>query len=134
MNIYLAAAFERKEEIHGYATEIHHLGHTPTCEWVEDQTIQDGERLKTNPDEGRMMAMRDFHDIMESRMLIVFTGEPGRGGHLTEMGFALGLGIKVVVVGPIVNLFCLLSHAQYTTWEECRAAEFGVEGEKETDE
>jgi hypothetical protein len=134
MIAYLGSAFERKEELKGYAKILEELGWELTSSWLDDVTMIDKGVIEAEPEWGRRFAMRDLHDLGKSRLLIVFTGSAGRGGHQVEMGFALATGIRVVVVGPNVNLFCLLADKHYGGWEEFLAGELGIEGEKEEDE
>jgi hypothetical protein len=130
---YLAGAFERKNEIEVYATILRTMGHTVNSTWLEDTQMQIAEYLKAHPDVGMKLAMRDLHDIMRSMEIVIFTGEMGRGGHQVEMGAALAWGLRVVVVGPQVNLFCLLANERYVTWAEFEKGELGIseEGEEE---
>ncbi len=57
--------------------------------------------------------------------MVCFTEEPGeyrRGGSLVELGFALGKGKHVVIVGPAPNVFCTLgSIHRVATWPEAVA-------------
>jgi hypothetical protein len=137
VRVYLAAAFERKEEIKAYAKELSELkdgGWEITSTWLTDEVMQTAEHMKAHPDEGVRYAQRDLHDIMTARRIIVFTGPLGRGGHQVEMGSALAWGLEVIVVGPVVNLFCLLAHLQYDTWEGFKRGYFGIEEETDSDE
>jgi hypothetical protein len=73
----------------------------------------------------------DFADVTRSHLCIAFT-EPGgtlsgRGGRHTELGIALALNMRVIVVGPREHiLHCLPEVEQYDSWEGAREALLGT--------
>lgn len=75
------------------------------------------------------MASMDFEDLARSDMCIAFTeaeGARGRGGRHTELGIALGLGLRVILVGPREHVFhCLPGVEQYADWPGARRALVG---------
>jgi hypothetical protein len=67
----------------------------------------------------------DFDDVREADVCIAFTepadGPQGRGGRHTELGIALALGQRVIIVGPREHVFhCLPDVERYERWPEAR--------------
>lgn len=138
LNVYLAARFSRKQELAGYAAGLRDLGIETTSRWltgVHDWTGTPDELIPI-PDQGRF-AQDDLDDIDRADVLVFFGGElfeyGARGGACVEMGYALGIGMPVLVVGPVQNVFCALPDvircetwddavAVLTHWQERRAA------------
>lgn len=124
ISVYLAARFDRKVELAGYAAELRDLGYTVTSRWLTG--VHDATSARAL-DEGDLwaFAMEDFEDIDNANLLIAFTEDPSigytSGGRHVELGYALATGLDVIVVGPRENVFhaCL---SRYETWTEAREA------------
>lgn len=131
--IYLAGAYGRKGEIIGYREELKKIApqYTVQAAWLDEPHWPYEVMDQKTDEEKRVVARKALNDIMSSRRIIVFTGDIGRGGNQLEQGFAMGLGLEVVIIGPEANLFSLLVNRRYETWEAFLKAEFGVENEKE---
>lgn len=133
MITYLASAYRRKGEIRGYREELKRYGHVVQASWLDEPDQYDYQTVENDPALGATFARKALFDIAGSRRIIVFTGDIGRGGNQLEQGFAMGLGLEVVIVGPNANLFSLLANRQFATWEAFLADEFGIEKDEEPD-
>jgi len=107
--VYLAGRFSRRDEFKTLADAIIAAGHEVTSRWL----YSDDHHLKL--DRGQLpavAAVRDLEDVRAATVCIAFTEEPespqGRGGRHVELGAALALGIRVIVVGDPEHIFHLL--------------------------
>jgi hypothetical protein len=130
MKIYLAARYQRLNEVVQYAHQLQKLGHTVDCRWLlglhqlhpKAETV-DGLSQDEVPMEALPFAQDDIEDVQKCSILVLFTEKPfsdkGRGGRHVEFGLALGLGKTVVIVGPRENIFhCLPGVIQFRTFGE----------------
>ena len=121
--IYLAGRYDRRRELAGYMATLEELGWHSTARWLTG--AHEG---ATDPETLRMCAAEDLTDIRSSDVLVAFTEEATightSGGRHVEMGFALGLAIPVIVVGPVENVFHHLITSRYATWAEALEEEF----------
>ena len=124
--VYLAARYSRREELRGYAAQLEELGLASVpARWLHEDHDWDG----TTEEEGLLraqgLALDDLEDVWRAHALVLFTEEAGqyrRGGSLVELGFALGKGKHVVIVGPAPNVFCTLaSIVRVATWTDAVA-------------
>lgn len=116
MNIYLAARFSKRDRMRMVRADLKVIGHTVTSRWI-DRDQDDQDVVLTRGWEAEQYASEDILDLEGSELVIVFT-EPERiathGGKHFEMGYAMGLGIPVLLVGEPENIFSFI-------------ADFGVE-------
>jgi len=120
--VYLAGRYDRRRELAEYADALEALGWKSMARWLTG--AHEG---ATDPETLRRCALEDLEDIRASDTLVAFTedatvGQTSGGRHV-ETGYAIGLGITVVVVGPIENVF---HHdlRRYATWSEALEEEF----------
>lgn len=119
MKIYLAAPYTRREEMRGYAFELHKAGHSVTSRWVGETHQDNGvDGVKENEIEfNRRCAMEDIEDIRAADVLIFFSEPPrssySRGGRHFEMGYALAIGVTVVSIGYRENIFHSLDEVTF---------------------
>lgn len=122
--VYLAARFARQPELRCIAEELRAAGAQVTSRWLfnaralEQFELNGGHR-------GTELALMDFDDLKASDICIAFTedapGPSGRGGRHAELGIALALDMRVVLVGPREHVFhCLPTVEHYTSWDEAR--------------
>ena len=122
MRIYLASSYRRRVELQGYADDLRACGHTVTSRWLDGS--HDSCDDATPSDEQRASwAREDLDDIRGSDALVLYTDDDsGRGGCMVELGYALGYGLLVFVVGPRANVFCCLPRVEwFATWAEALA-------------
>lgn len=134
--IYLAASFRRIDEARLCAEDLYRQGHEITSRWLNGShqahgaaaaNAVEGAVEQIPLDEGRLFATDDVEDIKRADVLIGFSEPPystrSRGGHHVELGMALALGKRVILVGPRENAFhCLPQVEQYASWKEFLAA------------
>jgi hypothetical protein len=102
MRIYLAARFDRSDEMRDIAASLARAGHVVTSRWIH--------RRQTGPD--LVSATEDIEDLAAADCLVSFTEHPtrnvpwaARGGRHVEFGLALALGRRLCIVGPRENVF-----------------------------
>ncbi len=120
MKIYLATTYPRHPEMREYRTTLTALGHEVTSGWIDiggDELT--GATLAPDPAAGVPHAERGLDDIRRADAVMVFTGKPSTtGGMHVELGFALGLGRHVILVGPRENVFHTLPAIEwYPSWD-----------------
>lgn len=121
---YLAGRYARRQELRAVAEELQELGHAVTSRWLfVDASLPD--RLLPRGGRPAEIAEMDFDDVKRADVCLAFTepanGPQGRGGRHVELGIALALGQRVVVVGPREHIFHCLPHVeQYENWAEAR--------------
>ena len=99
MNIYLAARYERREELNKYAEELRADNHIITARWLIDDheaEVYELKNTKTISKTGWKFAIDDLQDITRADTVICFSEAPdsafARGGRHVEFGYALALG------------------------------------------
>ena len=121
MSVYLAARYDRREELRGYAGDLRDRGITVTSRWLHGEDTGLG---------GAACALADLEDIRAAGTLIAFTEDPAfykpgssRGGRHVELGYALARpGMRVIACGPPENQFCHLPQVErYASWPEILA-------------
>lgn len=118
-DVYLSARYGRREEMATYANDLEELGFGVTCRWV----LGDHEAPDATERQRARWAKEDIEDLTWARTLVTFTEGDGqtegvvRGGRHVEMGMALVLRKRVMVVGPVENIFhCLPQVRRFPDW------------------
>jgi hypothetical protein len=119
--VYLAARFERRYELRDVAHELSRLGATVVSSWLHVPEPLASEDLNAPPERVAELAAADLRDVSSATIVIAFTEKPhskqGRGGRHVELGVALAMGQRVVIVGPREHIFhCLPQVEQYDNW------------------
>lgn len=134
MRIYLMARYARHPEMRKYRDELEALGYVVTSRWINGGHELPGSIGGDIPLEyGRRYALEDWDDLADADVCIGFTEHEdvpnrGRGGRHVEMGAALGMEKRVIIVGPRENVFCYLPQVEVCgRWEEAKNALQGVE-------
>jgi len=133
MKIYLAARYDRREELCHYADKLRGEGYTVDCRWLNGshQLHPGAEKVEaaedTMPMEAGAFAQDDIEDLRNADILIFFSERPSanskRGGCHVEFGIALALGHRLIVVGARENVFhCLPDVEQYHCFDDCLEA------------
>lgn len=104
MRIYLAADYYRRGELRAYREQLEQYGHAVTSRWLDTNAssadLTEVQRAR--------IAGECVYDIMNSDMLVCYTDEWRRhnhGGRHVELGLAIGLQRRVLVVGAPENVF-----------------------------
>jgi len=121
-NVYLASAYETKQQIRQYARIMNACGFTVTSTWHEQEEPASGNQglgpadLNERPEVGRPYALADLRDIDAADTLILFTDGSGRGGRHFETGYAWASGKGIVIIGNRLHVFHTLPGIDY--WED----------------
>lgn len=128
MKAYLAASYSQRERMNDQiAPSLRVLGYEIVSTWIDGHHEVPGRQVdngtpeyNASPDEIRGWATEDVLDLMAADFIIQFTDTPShRGGAHVELGFCLGAGKEVCIIGPRVNVFHYLEAVQhFETWEE----------------
>lgn len=116
MFIYLAARYDRREEMERYANLLQEDGHEVVSTWVYG-----GEEGLSNED----IAELDYTDVSRANLVVGFTdpyGSLNKGGarHF-ELGLGYALGAACYIVGEREIVFHHLPEIeQFNTFEEFR--------------
>ena len=99
MKLYLAARYDRLDELNGIARAIAELGHSVTSRWLAGHGQEDADS-----------ALYDLTDVVVADALVLFTEKPARtrmqsGGRHVEFGYALRANKTLFIVGPTENIF-----------------------------
>lgn len=126
MLIYLAARYERREELCRYRDELQALGHVVTSRWLSGSHLITDEQLHSSEHDHLQMrfALEDVEDLESANMVISFTESPDagsvRGGRHVEFGIAWEACKVCLVVGYRENIFhSLPSVTFFPTWGAC---------------
>ena len=134
MKIYLAARYERRDELRPIAHQLSTAGHEVTSGWLWENAEH------ADPgDAWRIAAEVDILDIDRADTIVLFTEEPDvwfpRGSRHFELGYGFGTGLICITVGPRENVFHYLDIIpNYPTWDECFANCFDVDTELNMDD
>ena len=127
----MAARYDRREEIVGYAEELRNAGYEVNSRWLlgTHQIHKGAEKVDAmkHPENGvtlesRPFAQDDVEDVINCDVLIFFSELPEarskRGGRHVEFGMALALGKTIIIIGKRENVFHTLPNIlRYDTWE-----------------
>lgn len=134
MKIYLAARYSRNPEMQGVRDVLESLGHFVTSRWIDCHagkylTSFTPEHLNSDPEYCSTLAKHDLEDLAAAETVISFTDAKGggKGGRHVELGYALALDKRVILVGPRENVFHTLPEIEhYSSWSSLARA-FGSE-------
>lgn len=105
IKVYLAAKFGRQKELQEYKKLIERAGHEVTSTWLTENFADPLKDIASS----REAALLDLKDIDRSDVFLVFTENPDigyyTGGRHVEFGYALALGLVVILCGPRENVF-----------------------------
>lgn len=123
-SVYLAGRYARRDELRAAADDLQGLGYEVTSRWLYVDASIPGRQLvgSGRPSE---IATMDLFDVRRASTCIAFTepseGPQGRGGRHVELGIALALQRRVILVGPREHVFhCLPGLEQYEDWASAR--------------
>lgn len=113
MKIYLAARFGAQQEMLGVRDVLTGLGHEITSRWIDLDPAVVGPsgltvgQMSADPEGCAPYAAADMADLLAADAVAVFTvyGPSSTGGRHVELGAALASGKRVIVIGPLENIF-----------------------------
>ena len=118
--VYIAGFFDAQQRLRAVRDRLRTItSWRIRARWLDEVAGQ--VPLVTPPslsDDYRRYAERDLEDIMDCHLVLVDTLDvTPRGGREVEVGYALGLYIPFIVVGPKRNVFHELAKAAYEDWD-----------------
>ena len=103
MKFYIAGKFEERAEVRKLMDKVEELGHTITCDWTKHE--QGGKDFLVH------YAIADVEGVRGCDVYVGrFINENSYKGALSEMGMALGLDKKVVVIGHAIDSCIFTNH------------------------
>ena len=118
--VYIAGFFDAQQRLRAVRDRLRTItSWRIRARWLDEVASQ--APLVTPPslsDDYRRYAERDLEDIIDCHLVLVDTLDvTPRGGREVEVGYALGLYIPFIVVGPKRNVFHELAKAAYEDWD-----------------
>lgn len=100
IKVYIAGRYKKLQELAVEREKFLEAGIEVTSSWLDNK--EEGMSFED-------IAVLDLQDVHAADVLVVYTepygtAVPGGGRHV-ETGYALGLGMEVIVVGPLENVF-----------------------------
>jgi hypothetical protein len=113
MKFYLAASYDRMDEMALHRLFIESRGHKVTSRWIDGHPEiigPDGLTVQMINDPQyfalcRETADHDLLDIEAADAVLSFSGATTSGARHVEVGYALALGLPIYVIGDFENLF-----------------------------
>ncbi len=105
MKIYIACPFEERERAISLAMTLRSFKHIITARWLtpENPVGDDDPQVRSD------RAVGDLRDIQDADLVIVMNPcgyeTRGTGGRHTELGIALALGTRVILIGERTQEF-----------------------------
>ena len=112
MKIYLASRFRTLPAVLALKAKLNAAGHQVVSTWHDNEALHPIPfDSPEHADSSKHSAKRDIHELDMAECFIVLTSdcESTPGGLWFEMGVAYNLGIRIIVFGPLINVFCFLS-------------------------
>lgn len=111
MKFYMAASYTKKATMRAAQNVLEAMGHEVTSRWIYGQHI---DPMADSANECIEAAITDFQDINDADTVVVFSDKPSTtGGYHVEFGYAYGIRKKIVVIGPIRNVFMSLPNIMH---------------------
>jgi hypothetical protein len=117
-SLYLAAQFERQQEIKAYAEQLAKLGYTITSSWLHEEASD--ALIPLDSEKAARYAQNDIDDVKAAEGMVAFTPlGHSRGGMHVEFGMAIAWDKELIVVGPKPTLFHHMRRVRsFATWPE----------------
>jgi hypothetical protein len=112
MKVYLAARFDRKDEMKEFSLRLKEIGIGVTSRWLDEKPLPHGQAAQARF--LRNTAQMDADDVKAADILIRFSdnlstktipSKWGTGSRLEECGMATAWGKRIVIVGGRQSLF-----------------------------
>ena len=109
MKIYIAARYDRRDEMRTVARALRGAGATFTSNWLGETGPLSAQMGDDSDDFYKMTSYVDLRDIESADIVLFFAEDPlvgtPRGGRHVEFGYALAKGKVVCVIGPKENVY-----------------------------
>ena len=102
-SIYIAGVYEDRQKLQYWEQEFERAGHVVKASWLFEKAI----RGTLNAEQEAVICVRDLQDIDDCDTLVIFgdAARRGQGGRNVELGYAIGTGKLIIVVGFRENPF-----------------------------
>ena len=102
MKLYLAGKFADRSQINEYIKQAELVGHTITHNWTTREKAEDGMEKMAE------CAANDLHGVIDCDLLVCIMTDPKYPyrGTFTELGAALALNKKVIIINPDPKAYC----------------------------
>lgn len=120
--IYLAARYSRNAEMRDVRAYLVAAGYEVTSRWIDCHADVVGdytasfttEFLNASPQLSAPLGQHDLDDLAAADIVMSFTcGTGGKGGRHVEFGVGIGLGKRLIVVGPREHVFHTLARVEH---------------------
>lgn len=100
INVYLAAPWKHRDQAREAKKAFEEAGFTVTANWIDGQESWDYDALGREEYENRVQkqAIEDVENIIDSDIFVILNLDFS-DGKATELGFAYGLQLPVILVG-----------------------------------
>lgn len=109
MRVYIAARYSRRVEMKAIAKVLEHNGMAVTSRWLDEMIPESSQLHDVSPAFCKETALSDLEDIHKADTMVFFSEDPTvgtpRGGRHFEMGYASGIGKRLIVIGGPENIF-----------------------------
>ena len=124
MTIYIAGKFSARYRLRPYKTVLEGLGYTVSSSWLDQPEDVGPSSMPKNHVLAIQEAQRDLIEVRQANIFLLDTlDESNTGGREVELGYALHNDyMKVIIVGPLRNVFHTIVTEHYNTWEDCLSA------------
>lgn len=109
MRVYLAARYGRHQEMLEKSKELWLYRIPVTSRWIHGEHEMEDHNPENNSALAAQFAREDLEDLRQADTLIAFAeATRGRGGRHVELGYALALGHRIIMVGGHEHVFSYL--------------------------
>ena len=106
MRVYLSGSFDNLGNMRAVGESLRSRGHYVTSNWLDEPPIHVADDKVREDWEYRARANDDKADIDRADVFVVYTAVPSSSGGLHwETGYAEGVGLPTIIVGPMLNVF-----------------------------
>jgi nucleoside 2-deoxyribosyltransferase len=116
MKIYLAAMYQWMDKMKIEREKYRAAGFEITADWIESDEVNQARSHNEN-------ATLDLAGIDNADVFVLYTLPVGTmfssGGRMTELGYAIALNKRIIIVGERENVFCHLDNiVEFSTTED----------------
>lgn len=116
MKIYLAAMYQWIDKMKVEREKFRAAGFEITADWIESDAVNQARSRHEN-------ATLDLEGVKRADAFVLYTLPIGTmfssGGRMTELGYAIALNKRIILVGPRENVFCHLDNIrEFSTSED----------------